>query len=236
MSNSSSSTGIIPVGSGLRTDYMVGTAEFLETLRAAFTEQEVAKKGTKWFEGASDEGLIQMIVTCARTEDRKAFESGSPASSLSQLTCAVIERLNGPVNDDTRAGFRNGEEVVQRHRLTPTKRYVEEWFPSVGVYTESAIPDNILFHSVSLLYPFAHDFETLETLTPDFARLSADQLAYLKFTLTPDPKAWETATAFVIPKTLLEVDARIPMLEANEKGRREKEERKMKLSMIEQEE
>ena len=54
MSNSSSSTGIIPVGSGLRTDYMVGTAEFLETLRAAFTEQEVAKKGTKWFEGSSD--------------------------------------------------------------------------------------------------------------------------------------------------------------------------------------
>ena len=233
MSNSSSSTGIIPVGSGLRTDYMVGTAEFLETLRAAFTEQEVAKKGTKWFEGASDEGLIQMIVTCARTEDRKAFESGSPASTLSQLTCAVIERLNGPVNDDTRAGFRNGEEDVQRHRLTPTERLAEVC-PPTRVW--DTIPDHILWHSVSFLYPLAHDFETLKELAKDFSWLSADQLAYLKFTLTPDPKAWETATAFVTAKTLLEVDARVQLGDANEKGRREKEERKMKLSMIEQEE
>ena len=240
MSNSSissSSTDMIPVSSGLRTDYMVGTAEFLETLRTAFTELQLKNGRDKWFEKFSDRTLIQMMVTCARTENRKAFESGSPASSLSPFTCAVIERLNGPVNDDTRTAFRNGDEDVQRHRLTPTKRYVEEWFPSEGVYTESAIPDHILWHSVSFLYPRAHDFEILETLTPDFARLSADQLVYLKFTLTPDPKAWETATAFVIPKTLREVDARVQLGDANEKGRREKEERERRnLPMIEREE
>jgi hypothetical protein len=216
---------MIPVGSGLRTDYMVGTAEFLEILRAAFTEQEVAKKGAKWFEGCSDEALIQMMVTCARTENRKAFESGSPASTLSPFTCAVIERLNGPVNDDTRAGFRNGEEDVQRHRLTPTKRLAEV-SPPTRVW--DTIPDHILGHSVSFLYPFKHDFDILEGLAKDFSWLSRDQLVHLKFTLTPDPKAWETATALVPLETLLTVDANRSTWDMEQKVRREKEEREMK--------